>query len=456
MTTPDIFLETDSTRFVGPLDITPEDTPGTTRISADPSSGSVTLSDGTLSFGTSTSSLANLSSSGSSVSGDGGALWLEGERPNNDVTITFDDYKQEGQFELSGGSVPDAGVKVYSVDNVSRKTGGVIRIHDVNHGDAIEMKAKRTSGRTAAGRVRVRGSDTRGIVLGGNDAVAELTGGPSTDNTPRGGDLLIRRWPTESEVNGSPEPNDVHVHATADASSDYGRPTNPPRIFFDGPNATVELGRKGIDSFREGEDGRFKLRHGMGGSTNTMLEGGATTPSGSSSDRYPELIFRREDQGTLETTGAIRAESRGLVFYDSGTGSNQNAALIIEKDGTVATRFPIQQAIPKVGPQLTKVNFQVNQGNTAEIPFEAGDDSTINWKLENANGTDLTRGTIDRQGGTDLRMTLTIDTSGGGVTLNGNWTLTVDTPLSNQLPTGQYEVTFEDQYGSAVAQLFVQ
>lgn len=451
MAKPDIFLETDSTRFVGPLDITPKDTPGTTRISADPSDASVTLSDGTLSFG-----LAQLSSGGSSVSGDGGALWLEGERPNNDVRVTFDDFAGEGQFELGGGSVPNAGVKIYSANSASSKTGGVIRIRDVNHSDAVEMKAERTGGESAAGRVRVRGSDTRGVVLGGNDAVAELTGGHSTDNAPRGGDLLIRRWPTGSEVSGSPEPNDVHVHATADASSDYGRPTNPPRIFLDGPNATVELGREGVDSFRESEDGRFKLRHGMGGSTNTMLEGGVTTPSGSASDRSPELIFRRGDQGTLETTGTISAESRGLVFYDSGTGSNQNAALIVEKDGTVATRFPIQQAIPKVGPRLPKVDFQVNQGNTAEIQFEAGDDSSIDWKIENSNGTSLSSGTIDRQGGTDLRMTLTIDTSGGAVTLNGDWTLTVNTTLSNQLSTGQYEVTFEDQYGSSVAQLFVQ
>lgn len=449
MTKPDIFLEMDSTRVVGPLDIATKDTPRMTRISADPSKASVTLSDGNLKLGS-----ATLSSAGSTPSGDGGALWLEGDRPNNDVTITFDDYNGEGQFDLSGGSVPDAGVKVYSVDSVSRKTGGVIRIHDVNHGDAVEM----TIGEAAAGRVRVRGSDTQGVVLGGNDAVAELTGGPSTENTPRGGDLLIRRWPTGSEVSGDPEPNDVHVHATADPNSDYGRPTNPPRIFLDGPNAAVELGRKGVDSFRKGKNGRFKLRHGMGGSTNTMLEGGVTTPSGSSSDRYPELVFRRGDQGTLETTGAVRAESRGLVFYDAGTGSNQNAALIVQKNGTVATRFPIQQgAIPKVGPRLPRVDFQVSQGNTAEIPFEAGDDNSIDWKIENSNGLLLSEGTIDRQGGTDLRMTLTVDTSGGGgVALKGDWTLTVSKALSNQMSPGRYPITFKDQYGSQTAQLFVQ
>jgi hypothetical protein len=472
---PDIFLEMDSTRVVGPLDVHTRDTSGTTRISADPSDASVTVhSGGGVSeprFELHQQGPANLQSETAAVFeswlGADGRLTLKHRKDDvrkDDGTVRFDDEQGEGRFEIGTESAP-GGVRVYSNDGSTRASGGVISIENDSESlsDAVEIRARQIVGEDAAGFVEVQGEDKSKVTLEGDDAALELTG--DVPAAGGGGELLIRRWPTTTEVSGSPEPDDIHVHVTADSSSGYGRANgNPPRISIDGPSARVDLGRERIDSVREGTAGRFKLRTRMGGPPNTMVEGGVREPSGSPLERHPELVFRRGNQGTLETRGAVTAEPRGLVFSDAGTGTNQKAALIVRKNATVETRFPVQESIPKVGPQFRVAETLPNQNETGELPFLAGDASTIDWQIgdESTEGYEV-RGTIDRQGGTDVRMALVFDTSEAGdsdeaVTLDGDWSRTVDyqTSLSKTLPTGQYSVDLSDQYGADNGQVIVQ
>jgi hypothetical protein len=230
----------------------------------------------------------------------------------------------DGSDSSSNVEVFQGGTATSRIETDTR--GGKVSVRDAIRDQSVVVAEADLS----KGRVAVKDSQGRTTCeLLGDDGALLLSGPPElptnsdlTSSEAGGGELLVQKWAKNT--------NDIHVHATAESESQYGaEQSNPARIFLDGPNATLDMGRRKLGTDRPAENGEIIVRDDNG---DALLELRATT-SGTS-----EILFRWSDDGTPKLRGKIRGEKDGLAIYDSAG----NKAMLITKRGTVKTRKKIK------------------------------------------------------------------------------------------------------------------
>jgi hypothetical protein len=251
-----------------------------------------------------------------SASGGSGALTLR--EGSGDAIVTLDaDTGTDTKVQVA-----DSGTATSTIGNTDQ--GGRLAIRDGNEDtDVVVGRATESGGRLT---LRDDGGDVTCTVDGGDGALL-LSGtpepNPETDTTDPepdygGGDLVVQQY---SETD-----SDVHVHATAEQDSAYGVDAgNRPRIFLNGPAATLELGRQELDADREAVNGEVVLRDDQG---LALLELRATT------EAVSEAVFRADVSGEAKRRGKIQGHSKGLMIYDAGG----RKAMLIKPNGEIETR----------------------------------------------------------------------------------------------------------------------
>lgn len=230
-----------------------------------------------------------------------------------------------------------------------------VRIHSTDDGGRLSLvgEADRAERLVAAatadgGKLTVKAPE--GVPtgqLGGGDASLVLTGIPETPDRFTndagaerstewgGGELVVSEYASEvGDEDPETVPRDIHIHARAEKNSKYGvDDDNRPRIFLDGPTATLELGRGEVAENRVGLAGGIKVRDSDG---ELVLELDVDTDGG---ENFGRVRFLHNDGDGTEFRGSIRAHPEGLMLYDS----TESPALLITQSGAIETREPIEQ-----------------------------------------------------------------------------------------------------------------
>lgn len=260
-----------------------------------------------------------------SAENDAGSVKLRDESGN--PTVSLDASGGPEKIRTTRGDNPDTTVAIGDTSD-----GGQFTVYDtprnksVVEGDLTPrgsglLRLWDDSDRTTC---RLDGGDG-GLVLSGPEESGPNGTGKYSDFG--GGELVVRE--DVGSTDGA-APFDVHVHATAEQDSDYGvDDDNRPRIFLDGPRATLDLGRGEVDSDREAVAGELIVRDDRGGKLLTLS---ATV------NNTAVVDFSWSDNGAVTSCGAIRAVQQGLAVTDS----NGNTALLITKLGEIKTRSPVQ------------------------------------------------------------------------------------------------------------------
>lgn len=293
----DLFLESDRTRAVNDLFVATSTNQAEPPIRLDPNNAKLTIrgsiQNSTKGVHIRTSSESPVARLGSAE--NSGLLHLHHE---SDTQIVSLDGDGDGHGRL----------RLYDAfDDTS--------ISATTSGDGGRIELTHENGKTTT---KLLGDDAT-LLLDGTLGEKQSTGAP----IDAGGEVVLR--------SGGDVSKDVHVHVSGSRDSDYGvNAGNRPRIFLDGPKATLELGREELDRLRESVDGRVVIRDDSG---NAVLELRVTEESGA------EIVFRQTDGDALDLRGRIRVTSEGLEFYDSG----DNLSMLIEKRGKIRTRKQIDE-----------------------------------------------------------------------------------------------------------------
>lgn len=371
----DIVLGNNKTEVVGPLDIRDEiigvvgitDTPGgTERIRFDGVNGNVNVGGGNQKGIIRVRDPTGDTTLTAEGAANGGELLLRNSsqtpvvevRSANDggfVSVNDKNNNAHGDLWASNGqSILRVGAQNGGDIDIRTDDGGEMTIRDSDsdltvelksdNGGLINLRNKRASQVVTAsatpdgGRLEINTRTGRtSCTLDGEDAALLLTGqpeqGPEDIERQRfgGGELVLRQGIDLS---------DLHVHARGERDSDYGVDAgNRPRIYLDGPEATLELGRKQQHQQAEAVSGQIILRD----TYNTeLLEANAESPTHSGSGRHAsEVVFRHGDSsGTVTGAGgAIRSHGDGLMFYDA----RGNEALFIANTGEILTAQRINE-----------------------------------------------------------------------------------------------------------------
>lgn len=333
----DIVLEKNSTRVVNTLDVATGQNLDPS-VHVDPTSqGSIELRDKTTNP-TETGVLEADYFGGVSVrdekGDDTGQIELEPgsslrlNNPDNTWTVMLD----------SGPATPNPGRDEY---------GGGIRLKNTEAESTVILdNAKR------GGRLTLRGQSPApsGYVadtcrLRGDDATLVLQGAPkprqgrdpgTADKDPAfsGGEIITRQGVEAPHVDATQHRPDNQVFVQGEVDSKY-RPseTHDPRIWLNGPEATIVVGRGRQHEDAEAVNGGLTLRDEEGGE---LLKASArinTAPPGSNKHTQSEVAFDYAVNGTVESTGggAIRACREGLMFLDA----SGDPAMYIQNDGKV-------------------------------------------------------------------------------------------------------------------------
>lgn len=139
------------------------------------------------------------------------------------------------------------------------------------------------------------------VLLDGTDSTLELSttpegqGGDTRDEERYGGGELVLQSETDADA-------DIQVHAQGEPGSKYGVDDgNRPRIYLNGPRATLELGRHRVGSDRPSKEGAATIRSEYGDEALRMQ----TTGTGES-----EVVFEySRDSGPSEPRG-VRSTHR--------------------------------------------------------------------------------------------------------------------------------------------------
>jgi hypothetical protein len=207
------------------------------------------------------------------------------------------------------------------------ESGGRVQLYDTTRSDPAFVAGTASNG---AGELALTdGMGRTTCYAAGDEGALLLSGTPETiDDQKRssygGGELLIEEWQSSGD-------RDIHVHATGEGTSDYGVDTgNWPRIFIDGPESTLELGRHRLGPERRATNGRIRLR-GEGGATLVELRATAGNRG--------EMSLFWSDGTERELRGRIQAHPGGLVVFDAGG----RQALTIGPQGEVRTRRSVSR-----------------------------------------------------------------------------------------------------------------
>ena len=439
-TRPDLFLERDSTRSVNTFDVAAAGSETMSRIRVEPTDASVTARSGS--------------------QRDGGAVRVHNEQ--GDTVSRLDSRDGSGRVELRDenatrtvtlGSNRDGGELLVLNDRAvtaaltSEQQRGRVEINDRDGENRVLAAVSSIQNEQGAGLLELKNSDGYTTIrLRGRDGVLELQNPPDGADEDdlidfEGGDLVLQDWWDEGE-------RDIYVHATGNDDSVYGvQDGNRPRIFLDGRNATVELGREELGDNREAVAGRIRLRFGYGTGDNTTLDAKTRKTGASNQDRASEISLHLNENGVLNRKGTVASSASGVTVADA-TGAT---AMLVDTMGTVTTAQRInEESIPKEGPRYVGYVVVVTRGDTAAYEFTLGDDATTTVRFgdEATTGYEL-RGTV--QADPDVTTTVGFDTGAAGdpnaqtVSIDGDviWNQQYETTLNGALPTGDYDFVIE-------------
>jgi len=314
----ELHLKSDHVLAVNTLDVA-TDQNSDPNVSVHPDSGKIDLGGGNPSA---TGEIDVRNKSGRSVATLGGndeAGFLALSDKSGDEVIRLD-ASSSGTNEIS---VVDGTEVAASINNTT--LGGSINVRNTMQSEmAVHARADPDGGRLQLSKL---GGAFTCKMLGANAALLLEDDQVQGFDAAGGGELVI------GNTGSSSAPKDLHVHASGKFTSEYGLPNNHrPRIYLNGPEATLELGRDQQSSGVEGVNGEVILRDDHGES---LLELRATGSSTS------EVVFRWTDGSTVEKRGTIRAEQNGLMIRDS----NGDEALLITNNGEVRTRKQVTNTL---------------------------------------------------------------------------------------------------------------
>lgn len=152
----------------------------------------------------------------------------------------------------------------------------------------------------------------------GRDGACILTGFHDREDTSRpndayetsGSDLRLQsRTDSSGGTDSDDSGHDIHVHMQGDRDDDAIADVNTPRIRFDGPNATLELGRGSVDENRAGVEGSLGIFHKQG---LQVLGLGVSNGGG-------EVVFRQGGSDDSSSSQLVRivADPDGLAIHDT-------------------------------------------------------------------------------------------------------------------------------------------
>lgn len=443
----DIFLERDSSRVRGILDLVPTADPATTTINLDPQVAGITLhrtapeQEPALELNTTDgTSVATLTHQLSSTQ-DRGLLHLGSE--NGPGAVRIESTELSGRIRVVEDDATRA--KIGTHRGVEQAIGGLMSVHKPSEALGVVFRAQRARDPDRVGGLVEAYSD--GVATGrliGEDAALELL-----STQPGGGGVgVIGAAPSQS--GGDP---DVFVDLN-DAMSG-----TTPRMDFDGEAGAVTLGRNALGPNRPGVRGRIKLRFGTGSQSNTYLEAGSHQPS--TDDRGGELILRRRVSGGVVTSGWFRANSGGLKVGSGTSGSPPGPAASFSTSGELRLAGTLNQgSLATEDPAFVTPLMEVEQGGTVEIEMTVGDASGLTFKFGDPNVRyELT---TSLSGYTDARLWVAVDTSAAGTSTStarvvaGDASLSITSETSGITPpldTGQYPIRVKESGASTWADL---
>jgi hypothetical protein len=463
----DIYLEPDSTRFSKRLEQTTDSEPDESRITIDPNGASVTLRDGEEEPGGKLRVVSQNQSADATLDSRQGRGRLGVGSSGNDRVILRSDGFAGTLRSYHEGTV---GVELWGKDQ-----RGHLKVFNSDSNTVVEARSKRVTREVSPGVLEVNtrfGEST--VRLSGLDARLELDsrdGSEDDDRNLGGGDLLVRDYSSEDRP-------DTYVHATADTDTNYGVDNeNRPRIFVDGPNATLELGRGNLPGpSRKAVGGGIKLRTDIDQiendeRTNTLLEVEATAPNNTNENREGVVSLRHDGGKKPSDSGTMNSESRGVAFGDVSVPGGAPAMLVEHQpsasiEETVRTKKKVDEgSISKAGPSFGKSIFKVPRGELIDLLLTFGDGASFFLQIgdEEENNYQLDA-TLEPR--TDPEVTLTFDTGVAGDARDDTRTLTVDgdadLAIENEtriddppLASALYELLISGTYGEDVASLEV-
>lgn len=439
-TRPDLFLERDSTRVVNTFDVAAADSEQRSRIRVEPTTASVTAKSGAQRDGGAVTVRNEQGDTVSRLDSRGGSGRVELRDENTIKTVTVGSNRDGGELLVFNDHAVTAAL-------TSEQQRGRVEINERDGGNRVLAAVSSIQNEKGAGLLELKNSDGYTTVrFRGRDGVLELQNPPEgTDEDSlidfEGGDLILQDWWDDGE-------RDIYVHATGNDNSTYGiQAGNRPRIFLDGRNATVELGREELGDNREAVAGRIKLRFGYGTGDNTTLDARTRKTGSADQNRTSEISLRMNENGVLNQKGAIASGAGGIQVSDATGGT----AMVVDTSGTVTTGQDInEESIPKEGPRYVGYQIVVKQGDTATYEFTLADDAktTVRFGDEATTGYEL-RGTV--QADPDVTATVRFDTGAAGdanaqtVSVDGDviWNQQYETTLNGSLPTGDYDFVIE-------------
>lgn len=321
----EIYLKNDHTRVINDLDVGTDKSTDPPEIRLRPSNPSVKVGGGA---GGTSGSIRVRNAAGNNVGvlevrDDAG--YLELSEPSGDSVITMDARQSEAKrIEISHTGKPVATI-------LENANGGAFVVHNtLNDAPAVEAETHSPGGGTdASGRIKVRNSsgDTTGELLGESGTLLLTDKEGPAESTAGGGEIVLGKSDDGAL--------DIHIHATGKTNSNYGVVNNNrPKIYLNGPEATLELGRGSTSPIASPDNGEIIIRDDR---AFRLLE---LRARGLSSGAKGEVIFRLSHTNVgEELRGAIRGHEKGLMIYDAGN----RPALLIKPNGTVETRKSLKQ-----------------------------------------------------------------------------------------------------------------
>lgn len=312
----ELHLKAKHVRAVNRLDVAVDDT-SDPPIQLDPTTASVVVGGGTQSqsgevvvrntAGTDVLSLTETDEAGHLEVRDSGA----------EPVVVLDG---SGQNQTSAIEVRRSGRVAAAVD-IGTNGGRVAVRNTLQSEDAVSLEGSGSGGRIAV--TKVGGDPTCEIV--GEDAAVLLNDDQQSGLSAAGGGELV-----VGNVNGT---TDVHVHATGKFNSTYGLGNgNRPRIYLNGPEASMELGRDRQSNGAESVNGEVVMCDDHG---NPLLELRATNAATS------EIVMRWSDGTSVDQRARIEGGKQGLMIYDA----NGNEALLIAKNGEIRTAKQVSNTL---------------------------------------------------------------------------------------------------------------
>ncbi|MEF8812559.1 MAG: hypothetical protein V5A55_01915 [Halovenus sp.] len=284
----EFYVEKDRTRAIGDVHLA-DGADGDPLVGIDPHIPSLTVGSdgpqdaGELRFTQGSETLSSLSAKGGS-----GSLTMQNAREG------------EPYAELDADGATDSAVTVLSGDNPATKIvnatdSGAFAVLDVPRGVPIVDGA-------ATGR-------------GGLLAVEDFEGNTTCELLAD--DAVLRLSDGEAIVKSEgADADDIHVHIQGKSDDDSGvEAANRPRMHFDGPEATLDLGRGELDEDRNGVDGEVSVR---GEDGNSLLELRATD------DGAGELRLRGFNGSNFGPTWSVVAHPDGLMIRDANAESGES------------------------------------------------------------------------------------------------------------------------------------